>query len=69
MPGPYTRLLDALIGLVFTRLILVCAVLVTMALAWRGHYLPAAGMAVAIAYFFYLYWGYVRAGDVPEPYR
>ena len=67
MASPRSRFLSELLGLVFTRLILVGATLVTMWVFWRGLYVPALGLAAALAYFFYLYWQYVNVGDVPEP--
>lgn len=66
MVGPRGRFLDELLALVFTRLVIVGAVLVTMWAFWRGHVVPAIGLTLALSYFVFLYWQYVTVGDAPE---
>lgn len=66
MTGPRARFLDALLGFVFTRIVLGGAVIVTMWAFWNGHVLPALGMSLALAYFLYLYWQYVTVGGPPD---
>lgn len=65
MVGPRGRFLDELLGFVFTRLVLLGAVLAAMWAFWHGHLVPAVGLPLALSYFFFLYWQYVTVGDSP----
>lgn len=66
MVDSLSQFLSELLGFAFTRLILVGTTLVTMWLFWYGHYLPAIGFSLALAYFFYLYWQYVQISDIRQ---
>lgn len=67
MADPRARFLNELLGFVFVRLVLFGSVVVAMWAFLRGYTVPAIGLTVALAYFFYLLWGYAHGAGVPEP--